>query len=301
MYFGEQAREHQAEILDSNLEFRERMRILKQAYAEERMDAQKCFRRESYELGRQYLIQQTIAQNASRQKQIEFKDFITRYWPLNETVYSVLMRHKQFLEKKSIIPLTVYVARTELTAPMRNSNKYKEFCELLIDSMKGTGVTVEDCPWKSSCQSRIGEAMNVNYIMGGIPSLIIFPYQQSDTIGIEAVSWSFAKGLQGMNHTKALQIKCPSNDLIPEYTLAAVRATIGMTRDAYMLAEYHAPVLFGNKLDTQLLSIPEIREQLLLHYSDMKQLTSSTEFSQLCTQQELDSINSSLNINLLNS
>jgi hypothetical protein len=74
-----------------------------------------------------------------------------------------------------------------------------------------------------------------------------------------------------------------------------------MTRDAYMLAEYHAPVLFGNKLDTQLLSIPEIREQLLLHYSDMKQLTSSTEFSQLCTQQELDSINSSLNINLLNS
>lgn len=299
VFFGAKAREQQDELLQSNLEFRERMQELRNEFARERLDAQLRFRRECYELGRQYLIQQTISQNESRKKQIEFHDFLNRYWPLEQSVFSVLMEREKFLAQKSIVPLTVYIARTELTAPKRSNAMYEDFCEKLITSMQPYGVTVEKCPWKAPCQSRLGEAMNVNYIMGGIPSLIVFPYQQGNKIGIESASWSFAKGLQSMNYDKSLQIECLDTLQVSEYTLLAVQATIGMTRDAYMLAEYHSPVLFGKTVDDKLLAIPEIREQLSSHYSDMISLAHSTEFRNLCTLQEISQIEQSLNLKLL--
>lgn len=297
--FGYKAREQQSKIVNSNLEFREHLQELREEYARERLDAQLLFRRESYELGRQYVIQQTIAMNKSRQQQADFKDFLTRYWPLEQSVYSVLMEREKFLSEKSIVPLTVLVAKTELTSSIRNTSLYEQFCEELISHMQPFGVNVEKCPWKNSCQSRLSEAMNINFIMGGIPTLLVFPYQQDDIIGIETASWSFARGLQGMNHSKVVQIKCSDNDLIPKITMLAVKATIGMTRDAYMLAEYHVPVLFGQNVESEILAIPEIQEQMTSHYQDMRKLFESSEFHQLCTKEELSLIDNSLSLKLL--
>lgn len=297
--FGETARAQQSQLVDSNLEFREYLQDLRNEYARERLDSQLLFRRESYELGRQHLIQQTIAMNKSRQKQADFIDFLNHYWPLEQSVYSVLMERERFLAQRSIVPLTVYIAKTELTSSVRNTSQYEQFCEDLISYMQPFGVTIEKCPWKNACQSRLSEAMNVNFIMGGIPALLVFPYQQGNTIGIETASWSFARGLQGMNHSKSLQIKCSDNKSISQITMSAVKATIGMTRDAYMLAEYHAPVLFGKNIDHEILAIPEIRSQVVSHYQDMSKLIESPEFRQLCTPNELSQINSSFNLKLL--
>jgi hypothetical protein len=165
--------------------------------------------------------------------------------------------------------------------------------------MQPYGVTVEKCPWKNSCQSRLSEAMNVNFIMGGIPTLLVFPYQIGDKIGIETASWSFARGLQGMNHNKNLQIKCTNHDCIPQVVMSAVKATIGMTRDAYMLAEYHAPILFAQNIEPEILEIPEIESLVISHYQDMCKLVESSEFKQLCSKEEFSMISSSLNLKLL--
>lgn len=297
--FGNEARKHQAQIVDSNIEFRERLQNLKDEYSRERIDAQLLFRRESYELGRQYLIQQTIAMNESRQRQADFLDFINHYWPLERSVYSVLFEHQKFMSQKSIVPLSVYIAKTELTSSIKNISQYEEFCEELIDYMQPFGVTVEKCPWKNLCQSRLSEAMNINYVMGGIPTLLVFPYQHEDFIGVETASWSFSKGSQSMNHSKALQIKNNSPELIPKITMSAVKAAIGMTRDAYMLAEYHSPVLFGKNIEKDILDIPEIRSQCISHYTDMSKLIGSSEFCQLCTEDELSQVKDSLNIQRL--
>lgn len=300
--FGEIGRQNQAEMIESNLEFKEHLQDIRNQYSKERLDEQKRFRRESYELGRQYLIQQTIAQNTSRQKQIEFRDFITNYWPLKRQPFSILMERQEYLEKKSVIPLTILVAKTELTWVSRDTGKYGEFCENLITELQSLpNVIIEKTPWTKSrtCQSRLGEAMNINYLMGGIPTLIVFPYQMGDTIGIETASWSFGRGLQSMSHNKTFLLEGVSPEAIADTTFAAVKATIGMTRDAYMLAEYHAPAVFNQMTDDRLLSILEIRKQLETHYLDMSKLISSSEFQQLCTEEEMTSIAASLNSKFL--
>ncbi len=298
--FGEMGRHNQAEMMESNLEFREHLQDIRNQYSKERLDEQLLFRRESYELGRQYLIQQTIAQNASRKKQIEFQDFVSHYWPLERTPFSVLEERKDYLERKAVIPMTVLIAKTEVTGSLRDTSKYGNFCENLISELhKLPNITIEKSPWSSSCQSRISEAMNVNYIMGGIPTLIIFPYQNGDTFGIETASWAFGRGLQSMNHSKLLQIENMDKETAEDVVLSAVKATIGMTRDAYMLAEYHAPAIFPTMIDEKILSMPELRRQLASHYADMTKLISSPEFKQLCTEEELTAIESSLNVKLL--
>ena len=300
--FGELGRHNQAEMMESNLEFREHLQDIRNQYSKERLENQLLFRRESYELGRQYLIEQTLAQYESRKKMADLSDFIDNYWPLASTPFAVLENRKDYLERKSMIPLNVLVAKTEVTSSVRDTSLYGTFCEDLIGELQNKlpGITIEKSPWCKSCQSRISEAMNINYIMGGIPTLIIFPYQDGNTLGIETASWSFSRGLQSMNHTKLLQIVNVDSDNAAELALSAVKATVGMTRDAYMLAEYHAPAIYPQLVDDKVLSVPVLRKLLVDHYQDMKRLVGSPEFKQLCSKEELQSIESSLNVKLLN-
>ncbi len=294
-FFGEQARQHQAEMMESNIEFREYLQGLRNEYSRARLDAQKQFRRESYELGRQFLIQQTIAQNESRQKQIEFRDFISHYWPLNIDVYTMLTEQQDLLKGKRILPLNVFVAKTELTSNRRDPNQYGEFCESLIAGLRELpNVAISKCPWKGNCQSRLSEAMNINYIMSGIPTLVVFPYQMGSTVCIETASWSFARGLQSMSHKKLLKLENVDNAVIGDTVCAAVKATIGMTRDAYMLAEYHAPVVFNSIVDADILAIPALKDALIDNYRELHQLVQSNDFKQLCLPDELKQIESSL-------
>lgn len=300
--FGELGRHNQAEMMESNLEFREHLQDIRNQYSKERLEEQLLFRRESYELGRQYLIEQTLAQYESRKKMADFSDFIDNYWPLASTPFAVLENRKNYLERKSIIPLNVLVAKTEATSSLRDTSLYGMFCEDLITELQNKlpNVTIEKAPWNKSCQSRISEAMNVNYIMGGIPTLIIFPYNDGNTFAIETASWSFGCGLQSMNHTKLLQIENIDREKATELTMSAVKATIGMTRDAYMIAEYHAPAVYPQLIDDKVLSIPMLRKHLSDHYNNMAKLVGSHEFKQLCSQDELQSIECSLNVKLLN-
>lgn len=300
--FGELGRHNQAEMMESNLEFREHLQNIRNQYSKERLENQLLFRRESYELGRQYLIEQTLAQYESRKKMADFSDFIDNYWPLALTPFAVLENRKDYLERKSTIPLNVLVAKTEVTSSVRDTSLYGTFCENLIDGLQKRlqNITIEKAPWSKPCQSRVSEAMNINYIMGGIPTLIIFPYKDGNTLGVETASWSFGRGLQSMNHTKLLQIENVDTEDEAELALSAVKATIGMTRDAYMLAEYHAPAVYPQLVDDKVLSVPMLRKHLTDHYNNMAKLVGSHEFKLLCTKDELQSIECSLNVKLLN-
>lgn len=298
--FGEIGRRNQGEIMETNLEFRQHLQDIRTQYSKERLEDQLLFRRESYELGRQYLIQQTIAQNVSRRKQIEFQDFVDNYWPLKRTAFSVLKEREANLKKKTIIPMTVLIAETEVTGSKFDPAKYEDFCETITELGKSLpNVTIENVPWCKSCQSRISEAMNINYIMGGIPTLILFPYKNGETLGIETAYWSFGRGLQSMSHSKTLQINGVDKETVDKNAISAVKATIGMTRDAYMLAEYHAPIMFPSIVEDKVLDIPELRKQMASHYEEMAKLASAPEFKQLCSREELRAIEDSFNVKLL--
>lgn len=294
--FGEVGRRNQAELLDSNIEFKERMRQLKDEFQKERLDAQIVYRRESYELGKQFLIRQTAELNDNRQKEIEFQYFLENYWPLNYSAYSMILEQNKLLRTTSVIPLRVLIAMTEVTSSRSNPNKsYDDFCRNIKSGLQQLpNVVVEMRPWKSKSNSMMCESMNVNYIMQGIPTLLVFPYQIGEMFGIEVASWSFLRGNRSMMQNKILQIDYFNATEALGQTHSAVKAVIGMTRDAYMLSEYHAPICYPALAKTDSNINLKTREMLNQHYQSLYELVNNNDkYKQLCTNAELAEINKS--------
>lgn len=295
--FGEVSRHNQANLVNSNMEFRERLQSIKDEFQREHLDSQLQFRRESYELGKQYLLLQSTQINANRQKEIEFHIFLEKYWPLSYSPYSIITEQRKLLQR-SVVTLRVIIAQTEVSAYNRRTPEvsYAEFCQRLKKDLTQLGnINVEIRPWKKASLSSISEAMNVNYIMQGIPTLIIFPYQIDDTFGIDMSTWTFLTGNRSMLHSKTMQISGFKGTECLESTYSAVRAVIGMTRDAYMLSEYRLPICYPQiaALDSDM--FPETRKMLVLHYENMQKLVAESEdYRLLSSQSELDRINHSL-------
>lgn len=296
MVFGEMGRKHQEELMSTNLEFKERMAAIRDEYSREKLDEQLLFRRESYELGRQYQIYQTALMNESKRKQIEFHNFCQHYWPLNYGIYAVMEQLKT-ISCSHIVPMRVLIAKTEVTIYDKKHREvsYGELCELITDNLKGLqGVYIQTRPWKQGCKSIICESMNLNYIMQGMPTLLVFPYQLGDTYGVEIATWSFNRGIISMNQSKILTIKGFDSQMSIDKVVASISAIVGMTRDAYMLAEYHTPIAFPTMIDENMLSCPEIKTMLKQHYTELAQCVETTEtFKSLCTSKELEEISAS--------
>lgn len=297
-FFGEKGRQTQAHLIESNLEFKERMRAIKDDFQRERLDEQLAFRRESYELGKQYMLQQTAELNVNRQKEIDFQFFCESYWPLNTSPFALIQEQRQQYHSSAIIPIRILVAQTEVSAFNRRdlTVSYDAFCNAIINGLRNLpNVVVESRPWKKGCQSTYCEAMNVNFIMQGIPTVIIFPYQIGNTFGIEIAAWTFLRGNRSMLQSKILSVPNFKATERLEETYSAVRAVAGMTRDAYMLNWYHAPVVFPQLASEDKYMLPETRIMLEHHYASLRQLvTQSDEYKQLCTPSELADINRSL-------
>lgn len=295
--FGEVGRRNQAKLMDNNLEFRDRLQKIKDEFQEERLDSQLQFRRESYELSRQFMLQQSAEANENRQKEIEFQVFLDNYWPLNYSPFSVIKEQKSLLQR-SLVPLRVIIAKTEITQFERTKPdaSYGEFCQQIKRGLQELGhIDVEIRPWKNACLSSVSEAMNINYVMQGIPTLILFPYQIGDMFGIEMSTWAFLSGNRSMLQSKILHIDGFSGKNSLEETYSAVRAIIGMTRDAYMLSEYRMPVCYPMLAQKDSAMLPETRKMLIKHYEDLNELVANSDsYRLLCTQSEIDSINRSL-------
>lgn len=153
--FGEVARSNQANLAEENLDFRERMQQLRNDFSREKLDAQVLFKRESYELGKQYLIQQAIQQEYSRRKMAQFENFCKLYWPLNSDVYTVLKSRLEILQRSSIVPLKVLVAQTEVSSYniKHPIDSYDEFCDRIICDFKQiSGLDIQMRPWKEKAK-----------------------------------------------------------------------------------------------------------------------------------------------------
>lgn len=293
--FGEMGRHNQAKLVEGNLEFRERLQGIKDEFQREHLDSQLQFRRESYELSRQYMLQQSAQINENRQKEIEFQIFLDNYWPLEYSPYSVIKEQKQLL-RRSIVPLRVIIAKTEVSKFLRNDPKsYGEFCRRISSDLRQLSyVNVENRPWKKDLFSNVCDAMNINYIMQGIPTLILFPYQIGNMFGIEISSWAFGGGNRSMLQSKILQIDEFAATKSLEETYSAMRAIIGMIRDAYMLSEYRMPVCYPSLTQNDTSLLPEIRKMLVNHYEKLYELViNSDSYRLLCTESEINNINKS--------
>lgn len=292
--FGEIARSNQVGLAEENLEFRERMQQLRDDFSREKLDTQILFRRESYELGKQYLIQQAILQEESRRKMVQFEDFCKLYWPLNSDVYTVLKSRHEILQKSSIVPLKVLVPQTEVSSYdiKHPIDSYGEFCDrITYDFKQISGLDIQMRPWKEKSKSFICESMNLHYLMNGMPTLLVFPYQQGENFSVEVFGWTFAQGGKSMMHYKPLKISGFDAKSSLEQAISATKAVIGMTRDAYIMTEYRLPAAYIQNIDEQTLQLPEVRNMLGTHYRDLfKRIEQSDDYQILCTKHEITEI-----------
>lgn len=302
--FGKVARTNQAKLLKSNLEFKERLQEIRDKYSAEKLEEQLWFRRESYELGKQFLIQQTAEQSKGRQQEIEFQYFCNNCWPLDISVYTVLSMQRDLLCSSSIIPINLLIAKTEVSSydKTKKQASYKGFCSRVEQNLRQLPNinTSMMRAWKNDSQSILCDAMNINYIMRGIPTLMISPYQIGETLNIEMSVWSFRSDSNSMFTQKIFSKEGVGLVERIDIAVAAIRAIAGMVRDTYMICEYQKPALFLQTIKDEDLVIPEIKEMIFKHYNSLKeQVITNKKILELCSNEEKELIFKSLNTNLL--
>lgn len=97
-----------------------------------------------------------------------------------------------------------------------------------------------------------------------------------------------------MTQNKILKIDgMKATENIPD-VISAVKAVVGMSRDAYMLYEYHSPVVYNKLVDEKPLELPAVKAMLDKHYNSLSQQIHNPEFAKLCTSKEMQEIENSL-------
>lgn len=296
--FGEMGRKNQKEILEGNLEFREKMQKLRDDFSKERVDKQIAYRRESYEIGRQYQMLIMKQMNDNRQKEVEFKYLCQNCWPLNIDVKTVMSWQKELLYSKEIIPIKVLISKSDVLTFSNENGYYENFCRQLSKSaLPGTDFKIG--AWKSKCQSPLAETLNINYIMQGVPTLLLYPYTKKGKYYLEYAAWSFKRGNGALVFDNALTFPYSLDDPEDPKIALSLQAVIGLVRDNYMVLEFHKPAIFVQTASDDIFKYPEIVNYLREQYNVLNNIVlSSSEFRQICSEIELSEIENSLNLNI---
>ncbi|MBQ4485342.1 MAG: hypothetical protein II934_10155 [Prevotella sp.] len=292
--FGKMGRQHQMDLLADSIAFKERMLQLRNDFSEERLKAQIDFRRESYELGRKYQILMMQQLNENRQKEVEFKYLCENCWPLTIDVRTVMEWQKEILNFTGIVPMRVLIAKTDINTYKRENGCYENFCSELT-KVGIPNLLIEQAAWKEKCQSPMSESLNINYIMQGIPTLVIYPYKIKGTFHLEFATWSFSRGLGAMILDKAISFPYSLENADAPEIMYSMEAVAGVVRDNYMVLEYQKPAVYPTLVRPEILEYKLIKGYLDSQYRILEQIVNTSEsFRQLCSDNELKEIELSL-------
>lgn len=292
--FGELGRQHQKELTEDNITFRKKMQKIRDDFSAERLNEQIAFKKESYELGRQFQIRMMQELNDNRQKEVEFKYLCESCWPLTIDVRTVVNWQREILRNSSIVPMRVLVAKTDVNTHHKTNGCYENFCTELSRA-NIPGLQIEHGCWKGKCQSPMAESLNINYIMQGIPTLIIYPYTTKGTFHLEFATWSFNRGMGAMMLNKAISFPCSLGKDDNQKIMLSIEAAMGVVRDNYMVLEYQKPTVYPSLLRPEIKQYDIIVDFLREQYDSLhKTIESSEEFKKLCSNAEFEDIKDSL-------
>ena len=292
--FGEMGRRHQQELLDDNIAFKEKMQRLKNDFSEERLNVQMDFRRESYELGRRYQVLMMQQLNDNRQKEVEFRYLCENCWPLSIDVRTVMKWQKDILKQNDIIPMKVLIAKTDVNSYSKQNGCYENFCSQLT-KVGIPNLSIEHAAWKEKCQSPMAESLNINYIMQGIPTLIIYPYKKKGIYHLEFATWSFNKGVGAMMLDKAVRFPYSLERADAPEIIQSVEVVAGVVRDNYMVLEYQKPAVYPTLIKPEILENRQIAKFLGKQYRMLEPTVNTSEdFKQLRSDSQLTPIQASL-------
>lgn len=297
--FGELGRQHQKELTKDNIAFRNKMQKIRDDFSAKRLNEQIAFKKESYELGRQFQIRMMQELNDNRQKEVEFKYLCESCWPLTIDVRTVVNWQREILQNSSFVPMKVLVAKTNVNTYHKTNGCYENFCTELSKA-NIPGLQIEHGCWKGKCQSPMAESLNINYVMQGVPTLIIYPYTTKETFYLEFATWSFNRSMGAMMLNKAFSFPYSMEKDDNQKIMLSIEAVMGVVRDNYMVLEYQKPAVYPSIMRREIKQYNIIVEFLREQYDSLhRTIESSEELKRLCSDVEFEDIEKSLKTNLL--
>ena len=299
MLFGKLNRDNQLENTEERLAFQRQLVESRKKFEDEKFDQELRFKREMLEIGRFY--QQIEAKKSfnSEKKKLEF-NYFESYWPLRTDIHAVWNEN---IFSRSGENMTVILARHN---SLKANVDYSNTCDVLEHfSEKLKNVNFKHSAWKFAEQVNvnnnvggIAQNMNVHYIMQGIPTLIISPMVIGDTLYFDASIWSFGKGLGSFFNRSLFSMPYDENeyDSLKEKIRFVQIAIMGIVRDNFMLFEFQKTPMFPLVVeDEKLKKYPDVQQFVLVQYRELReQITTNTNFKELCNSQELDSLQGAL-------
>ena len=292
-------RDNQLENTEERIAFQKQLTESRKKFEDEKFDQELRFKREMLETGRFY--QQIEAKKSfdSEKKKLEF-NYFESYWPLLTNIHTVWNEN---IFSRSGENITVILARHNSA---RANADYSNTCDVLEHfSEKLKNINFKHGAWKFAEQVNvnnnvggIAQNMNVHYIMQGIPTLIISPMVVGDTLYFDSSIWSFGKGLGSFFNRSLFSMPYNENeyDNLKEKIRFAQLAIMGIVRDNFMLFEFQQPPMFPLVVEYEKLKkYPDVQQFILNQYCELHdQITTNTDFKELCSSQELDKLHSSL-------
>lgn len=298
--FGELARQQGFSMKLDDLAFKERLIEQDRLDTIERNYLQVHFRKDSYLLGQRYLRTQTAIENENRQKLVEYQYFDAHCWKslMATSIHAFYKEQQLVAQQTSIIPIKLLIAKTDINSSSSlNVKEYSEFCSDFIDKL-GNCQYLDYMPsqWKHRTQSCIADAMIINYVLQGIPTIILFPYSVGGRFRIESAVWGFNRGLGSISFGSFFENKKSIYATNKEDVIAQLALVAGVLIDTYLSVENHASLIYFKRLRKLVEDHPVLEEFYNVQYKQLAKklelLNSDKTLGGLFSEEERGRVNS---------
>lgn len=271
------------EAAQRNLDFQRELEDARNI-AQDEVEAEKiAFKRRMMKLSRQYRQAESAKMFDQQLKAIELQSFIKKYWPLAPALpYIILKKIEQSKYSNRPLPLNVVLLHAPLlppkVAPMaikahsKDFETYKEIERKLGISLRILGDVKLH---KDSCINTdfVGgnaNMMNIHFLMGGLPTLVISPkYNNEGKMIFNAAVWEAQAIRPLIRPLFSISYEPLIAERDDEYFKQAIEkietaltVIIGATRDSYMLLTQGKATMLGNLLDDRKKAIIDKDEAL---------------------------------------
>jgi hypothetical protein len=277
--------------------FREKLHAIQQQFEREKFDSDIQFKRESLELGRFYMQEETKERLSNTKKIKEFEVFIRQCWPLNYKIKTI-QGYAETSQK-------ILVILSQSNDSKIGEEEYHNTC-MYLSNYSGYIPDMEILcdAWNFSDSSRnfnygsLAKNMNIHYIMQGIPTVVITPKKRNGALCFDTSIWNYNRGLGSFfNHTMFSMPYNDEYDKLRDKIRLAQLAITGIVRDNFMMIEFHKPArlpLLLQQEQNKLKGFPELKQFLTVQYQDMGNCISTPQYRELCAGNEWDTMQESI-------
>lgn len=266
------------EAAQRNLDFQRELEDARNI-AQDEIEAEKiAFKRRVMKLSRQYRQTESAEMFDQQLKTIELQSFIEKYWPLAPALPNIILNEiEQSKHSSRPLPLNVVLQHAPLLPPKvvpmaikahsKDSETYKELERKLEINLRILGdVKLR----KDSCINTdfVGgnaNMMNIHFLMGGLPTLVISPkYNNEGKMIFNAAVWEAQAIRPLIRPLFSISYEPLIAERDEEYFKQAIEkietaltVIVGATRDSYMLLTQGKAPMLNSLLDEKKKAVVE--------------------------------------------